>query len=134
MFRFSIELTVKEAHVNARQHVSYDKYLVFFQEARLAYLEMLGYHFDFGPKIGVIATEAHCAYKKELRLGDKITVGCRIREIRKKSFVAEFMILQHDQICAEGTVTLLHFDYENRKVVAFAPQFIEDVKAYEGLN
>ena len=91
MFHFSIDLTVAEEDVNYRNHASFDKYLVFFHKARIAYLAALGYHFD-GKTInpGVIATEAHCTYRKEIRLGDGITVECRIREIRQKSLVMEF--------------------------------------------
>jgi acyl-CoA thioester hydrolase len=133
MFRFSIKLTVKEADVNDRQHVSFDRYFVFFNEARIAYLAMLGYYFDAGPRSGVIAINAHCAYRKELRLGDEITVGCKIREIKKKSFVMEFVISMKDHPCAEGDAAFLYFDYENRKVTAFPPQFIEDVQSHEGL-
>lgn len=133
MFHFSIELNVEEKDVNARKHVSYDKYFLFFQEVRVAYLATFGYNFDDADSIGMIATEAHCAYKKELRLGDVIEVKCRIRNLQPKSFVMEFLVCREDQICAEGSATLLYFDYENRNVTPFPAQFVEDIKSYEGL-
>lgn len=133
MFQFSINLKVAEKDVNPRQHVSYDRYLVFFQEARIAYLEKFGYDFDGAGSIGLIATEAHCAYKRELRLGDVIAVGCSVRDIQPKSFIMDFLITRNDQICAEGSATLLHFDYGHRKVIPFPDQFVETIKSYETL-
>ena len=133
MFHFSIQMTVEEKDVNARGHVSFDKYFVFFHETRIAYLASLGYNFDGAPRFGVIAADAHCTYKKELRPGDVITVECGIREIRQKSFIMAFMIFREDQTCAEGYGTFLYFDYENKKVTAFPDRFIADVRSYEGL-
>ncbi|BBO90633.1 acyl-CoA thioesterase [Desulfosarcina ovata] len=91
MFHFSVELTVGEQDVNYRNHASVNKYLVFFNKARIAYLAALGYDFDsetINP--GLIVAESHCYYKKELGLGAVITVKCRIREINQKSIVMEF--------------------------------------------
>lgn len=130
---FSIVLKVAEADVNARQHVSYDKYFSYFQEARIAYLASFGYDFDGPTRIGLIATEARCAYRKELRIGDAIAVSCSVRDIQVKSFVMEFLIRRDDQLCAEGSATFLCFDYESRKVTPFPAALIEKINSFEGL-
>jgi len=133
MFHFSIELTVKDNDVNPRQHVSYDKYFLFFQEARIAYFAKFGYNFDGTGRIGVIAADARCAYKKELRLGDVIEVKCSVGEMKPKSFIMGFLIFREDQICAEGSATFLAFDYGSGKVIPFPDQLVEAIKSYEGL-
>ena len=133
-YPFSLELNVQEKDVNARQHVSYDKYFVYFQDVRIAYLANLGYHLDGVTHIGLIAADAHCTYRKELRLGDVITAKCRIRHIQQKSFTMEFLIVRQDRICADGSATFLCFDYDQRKVIPFPDPLVEDIKRYEGID
>ena len=134
VYPFSLVLTVQEKDVNARQHVSYDKYFVYFQDVRIAYLANLGHHLDGVTRIGLIAADAHCTYKKELRLGDVITAQCRIRDIQKKSFSMEFLIVREDWICADGSATFLCFDYDQRKVIPFPNPLVEDIKRYESIG
>ena len=134
MFPFSIELTVDDKDVNPRNHVSYDRYFVFFQAARIAYLGSLGHNFEGSTTVGLIAIDARCAYKKELRGGDVISVQCRVRELRPKSLLMDFLVCREDQICAEGSVTLLCYDYEHGKVTSLPTQLTEDITAYEGLE
>jgi acyl-CoA thioester hydrolase len=134
MAPFALELKIEDKDVNYRQHVSYDRYFAFFQEARIAYLAKLGHDLDGAPDVGLIATEARCAYKKELRLGDVITVQCRVQELRPKAVVMGFLVCQGDLICADGSVTLLCYDYAHRKVTWLPAPLVEDIKSYEGLT
>jgi acyl-CoA thioesterase FadM len=132
-FRFKADVVVQEIHVNYRQHVSYDKYFVFFQEACLHYLAMFGYRFDDTDEFGVIAADARCVFKKELFQGDAITIGCRIRSMKPKAFEMEYKIVRGGDICATGETTYLCFDYTKNTVAPFPDWFVGRVKTHEGM-
>lgn len=134
LFRFTIPIKVQEKDVNFRKHVAHEKYLLFFMEARFAYLSLLGITLTDIDGYGTIIAEARCSYKKELRLGDDIEVKCRISEIQPKAFVMDYHILKGGEICATGATTSLYFDYGEKKVAQLPDRFVRRVKAYEGLS
>ncbi len=131
MFPFSISLTVAKEDVNRAQHVSFDKYFVFFHEARIAYFAKMGVDLESDAEFGSIIADARCTYKKELRIDDVVEVRCRCREIMEKSLVMEFLIASGDGVCAEGSLTVLCFDYRNRCVRPFPEDMINAIKDFE---
>ena len=132
-FRFAHNLRVQDAHVNIRQHVSYDQYFVLFQEARIGYMAQFGYQSKDSDGFGLIAAEARCVYKKELRQGDAISIGCRIRSLKPKAFEMEFQIVRKGEICATGETTYLCFNYAENKVAPFPDRFARCIRDHEGL-
>lgn len=131
-FGFEVNLVITHEHVNQRNHVSYDKYFVLFQEARLGYLALCDFLFDDSQGVGLIAAEAHCVYKKELRQGDHIAIGCRIRTLKPKAFEMEFQITRDGEVCAFGETTYFCYDYANRRVAPLPDVFVRRVRAHEG--
>ncbi len=132
-YRFSIPLTVRVGDLNYGNHVGYQHYFSYFQEARVAYLKQFGFsEMDIGGS-GMIISTAECRYKKELLLGDEITVWCRVNQIRRKAFIMEYRIERDREICGEGTTTNFCFDYERRRPVALPDSFVEQITGYENL-
>ena len=132
-FKFTIPVTVRIADINYGNHVGYQHYLSYFQEARIAYLARLGFsERDIGGK-GMIVSDVTCRYRRELFLGDVIDVGCRIPEMKSKAFVMAYRIERKTEMCAEGATTNLCFDYAARKVASLPEAFTAAVKAFEGM-
>lgn len=133
-FRFTIPYTVRIADVNYGGHVSNAAVLSFFQDARIAWLARLGpfSELDIGG-CGLILPEAHVRYLAEMFHGDELTIGVRVSEVRNSAFVMAYRIERQGVATAEGTTTLVAFDYEMRKPRRLPAAFRKAVLAFEGL-
>ncbi len=130
-YPFSIPLTVRISDLNYGNHVGYQNFFSFFQEARIAYLKQFNYTEMDIEGHGMIVGEANCKYKRELFMNDKFQASCAVTELRSKLFVMEYQILKADAVCAEGFTNNLCFDYKAKKVVRLPEPFVEAIKAYE---
>ena len=133
-FKFSISLRVRAGDLNFGNHVGHQNYLLYFQEARIAYLDQLGFsELDIDGFATMIA-EANCRYKKELFLGDTLSVGARVGRLRKKIYTMEYAILRGQTVCAEGYTAGLCLEKSAKKVVRLPQKFIDAVLNFEGIH
>jgi acyl-CoA thioester hydrolase len=130
---FAVRLTVRASDLNYANHVGYQNYLSYFQEARLAYLKHLGYLEHDIEGCGIIVAEVVCRYKQELYLNDAVHVGCRISRLRSKGFRIDYHIRRNEIICAEGYTDCLCYAYDLKKVVKLPEAFVDAVKVLEGI-
>ncbi len=133
-FQFSIPLSVRSSDLNYGNHVGYQNYFSFFQEARIAYLAQFGYAELDIEGYGMIIGEANCKYKKELFLNDRIRVACRVDVLKPKLFVMSYRITKDASICAEGITKNLCYDYQAGKVAQLPEAFVSSVRSFEGLD
>lgn len=133
-YRFTIPYIVRVADVNYGGHVSNAAVLSFFQDARIAYLGHLGpfSELEIGG-CGIILPEAQVRYLAEMFLGDQLTIGVRVTEVRNSAFVMTYRIERQGAATAEGTTNLVAFDYQARKPRRLPPAFREAVSVFEGL-
>ncbi len=132
IFNFSIPIKVRIGEINYGNHVGYQNYLLFFQDARIAYLDQFGFSEHDVAGYAMMVSTVECKYKKELLLGDEISVDCRVSRLRPRAFIMEYRILRSEEVCATGTTTNLCCDYTSRKVVPLPPLLIEAIKSFEG--
>ena len=133
-YRFTIPYAVRVADVNYGGHVSNAAVLSFFQDARIAYLGHLGPYseMDIGG-CGIILPEAHVRYLAEIFLGDELEIAVKVTELRNSAFVMAYRIERSGMPTAEGTTSLVAFDYRARKPRRLPEGFREAVIALEGL-
>lgn len=130
-FKFSIPLKVRIDDLNYGNHVGYQVYFVYFQQARIAYLNQFRFsEFDING-YGMIISEANCKYKQELLFGDDIIVKCKVTELRSKMFIMDYLVTKTDKVCALGFTNNMCFDYSNKKVVSLPQEFINKIKKFE---
>ena len=130
-FAFHTEIPIRISDINYGNHVGHQNFLLFVQEARIAYLRQLGFsELDIGG-YGMIMADVACRYRQELFLGDLIDVGCRVTEIKSKAFTMEYRIEKEGKACATGATTGLCFDYAAKKVVPLPEAFTAAVRAFE---
>ena len=133
-FRFSIPLKVHIGDLNYWGHVGYQIYLLYFQEARIAYLKEFGCTELDIHGYGMIISEVNCKYIKELFHRDEIRVKCGIGQLKSKAFVMEYQIEKGDDVCAIGSTTNLCYDYQKKKVVKLPLEFATAIREYEDLD
>ena len=130
-FKFVMPYDVRVADVNYGAHVSNAAVLSFFQDARIAYLQQFGYsELDIGG-CGIILPEAHVKYRAEMFLGDRLQIGVRTELLQKSSFVMMYRIERDGIVTAEGTTSLVAFNYSKRKPVRLPKEFRLSVEAFE---
>lgn len=130
-YNFSIPLTVRVSDLNYGNHVGYQNFFSFFQEARIAYLAQFGFsELDIGG-CSIIVTEANCKYKRELHLNDAISVACAVRQLKSKMFVMDYKITAEGSICAQGFTKVMCFDYKTKSVGRVPEVFVQAIKKFE---
>jgi YbgC/YbaW family acyl-CoA thioester hydrolase len=134
-FRFTIPYTVRVADINYGGHVSNAAVLSFFQDARIAYFAHLGpfSELDIGEECGVILPEARVRYLAEMFLGEVLEIGVKITEVRNSAFVLAYRIERGGMATAEGTTSLVSFDYRVRKPRRIPPLFRKAILHAEGI-
>ena len=135
-YRFTIPYIVRVADVNYGGHVANSAVLNFFQDARIAYLAHLGPfgELDIGEGCGIILPEARVSYLAEMFLGDRLEIGVRVREVSNSAFVMEYRIEREGKSTAEGTTSLVTFDYLARKPKRLPRAFREALIKFEALQ
>ena len=130
---FSIPLRVRVSDLNYGNHVGYQNYFSFFQEARIAYLKQVGFsELDLGD-CGIIVAEANCKYKRELYLNDAITVTCAVTKLKSKLFTMDYVILKDDANCAQGYTKNLCYDYQRKSITSLPEAFVAAITQFEKL-
>lgn len=134
-FPFTIPYTVRVADVNYGGHVANSAVLNFFQDARIAYLNNLGDYSEMhvGGGCGLILPEAHVKYLAEMFMGDELTIGVKIIELGRSSLRMAYRIERDGKATAEGETVLVCFDYAVRKPRKLDKDFVEKLRAFEGL-
>jgi|GEM_PF-1031520 len=133
-FNITIPITVRIGEINYGNHVGYQHYFTYFQEVRIAYLAHLGFtEKDIGG-YGMMVSEAICRYRRELFLGDRIEIGCRVSAIKSKAFVMDYRIEKMKALCASGTTTNVCVDSGTGKVVLLAESFSTAVRTFEDIK
>ncbi len=115
-FKFQFSYRVGVADVNYGGHVANSAVLNFFQDARIAYLATLGPYteIDLGG-CGIIMPEAHVYFRKEMFLGDQLSIGVRSHVLKRSSWMMKYRIERDSELTAEGETPLLCFNYQTHK-------------------
>ena len=116
-FKFQFTYRVGVADINYGGHVANSAVLNFFQDARIAYLATLGPYteIDLGG-CGIIMPEAHVYFRKEMFLGDQLSIGVKSQQLKRSSWMMEYRIERDGELSAEGETPLHCFNYQTRKL------------------
>jgi acyl-CoA thioester hydrolase len=99
-------------------HVNHVTYFRWYETARIAYFLKVGMmDLHKNERIGPILASVANDYRRQITYPDTVHIGVRIIRIGRSSMVMEHKILsQKDQeIAAEGTSTVVVFDYQTSK-------------------
>ena len=133
-FKFHFSYRVGVADINYGGHVANSAVLNFFQDARIAYFAALGPYseIDLGG-CGIIMPEAHVYFRKEMFLGDEISIGVKSKNLKRSSWVMEYRVERDGELTAEGETPLICFNYEARKPCRMPVDFRTVLMTFEEL-
>ena len=115
---FPVVITVPVAwgEMDAFAHVNNIVYFRYFESARIAYLDAIGFRGDAASgHIGPILASTHCRFRRPLTYPDTVRVGARTTEVAHDRFTMEYLIVRESggDIAAEGGGVIVAYDYVN---------------------
>ncbi len=121
-FSFSCSIPVRITDINYGGHVGNDTILSIIHEARMQFLQSLGYTEMEFAGAGMIMSDAAIEFKSELFYGDTVIVFVTIGEISKISF-GLFYKLEKEMagkkvLVAAAKTGMICYDYGKKKIVA----------------
>ena len=121
-FAFSTSIPVQITDLNYGAHVGNDKVLSFLHEARVRYLQSLGYTEFNLEGIGLIMSDAALIFKNEMFYGDTLLISLQPTEVSRLGFELVYKIEKksEDQLIpvAFAKTTMICFNYDLKKIVS----------------
>jgi acyl-CoA thioester hydrolase len=134
-FPIVIALSVQWGDMDAFAHVNNTIYLRWFESARIAYGARAGFSDLMAREnIGPILASISCDYRRPITFPDTVHVGSRVSRIGRTSLTMDHRLVSEDAgaIAAEGTSTLVLFDYTSQKPHPVPDAIRQTIAALEG--
>ena len=103
-FRFHTDVRARFAETDAQGIVHNSVYLVWFEVARVAYLEAFagGYQNLQAQGLESLVLESHVRYRLPARFDDRIRIHARVGELRGARFRFDYVVVRGDDPLADG--------------------------------
>jgi acyl-CoA thioester hydrolase len=133
-FSFSTDVKVRFAETDAQGIVHNSNYLVWFEVARVEYLELYagGYQRLREQGIEALVLESHVRYLQPARFADRLTVHARCVEVKGARFRYEYAIERNGGVIADGWTAHATVDRSNlrpTRVPAWLTEAIANAEA-----
>lgn len=108
-----IEIPVAWGDMDAFGHVNNAMFFRYFESARMAYLEKVGFIGAGATGIGPILASTQCRFRRPLAYPDTVMAGARVIELRNDRFTHEYTLIssQNTAVAAEGSGVIVAYDY-----------------------
>jgi acyl-CoA thioester hydrolase len=103
-FRFSTDVKVRFAETDAQGVAHNSNYLIWFELARVEYLEKYtgGYPALRAQGIESFVLETHVRYRKPAQFDDRLVIHARIGEVRGARFRFDYEVKRDGEVLADG--------------------------------
>ena len=112
------EIRIRWGEMDSFQHVNNAFYFRYFETARIEYFAKVGFmnilkKYEIGPILG----STSCRFKIPLTYPDTIYVGSKMKDMSKKSFSMEHIIVSEkiSEIVAEGKSVVVCYNFQDLK-------------------
>lgn len=133
VFHYTCTLKIRITDINYGGHAGNDTILSLVHEARMQYLNALGYSEMNLAGVGLIMTDAGIEFKKELFYDDQVLIHVAAGEFTRIGFDLYYKL---EKPGANGAVVVAHaktgmvcFDYTARRVAAIPAEAVNKLKA-----
>jgi acyl-CoA thioesterase FadM len=124
-----VTLEVRVGDINYGGHMGNDKSLLVFQDARLRFLESLGFSEKYIGGPAIIMRDAHVSFGKEVFLHDVLVVDVGIENVTTSSFEMIYTVrrISDDAVVFTGSTGLVAFDYEKKRPARLPDDFLRKI-------
>ncbi len=136
-FRFYHPIEVRYGDLDPQGHVNNAKYLTYFEQARIAYIQHLELWDGSDFKgLGVILADVHVTFRVPVCLGQIVKVGVRVTRLGNKSMSMEYSLEDAltGQELAAGSSVQVTYNYTNEETILIPEKWRRAIAAFEGLK
>lgn len=128
---FTTTVKTRITDLNYGGHVGNEMMLIFAQQARVDFLNSLGYGELTLAGKGIIMTDAMAVYKSEVHAGDELTIEVAIEDLTSIGFDFYYKITntQTSREVARVKTGILCFDYTEKKIASIPKEVLDKIKA-----
>lgn len=131
---FATEITLYLSHMNYGNHLDNALLLTVVSEARVRFLQSLGYTELDIEGVGLVVADAALQYRSEARHGETMRVEMGVAELGKQG--GDLLWRMSETVSgrevARGKTGILFFDYGQRQVVPVPAAFRQAIMAQHG--
>ncbi len=132
-FQFQCTLTVRITDINYGNHVGNDAMLSIIHEARMQYLQHLGYSEMNLEGVGMIMSDAGLEFKSELFYGEQVLISVTAGEFSKIGFDLFYKLEKRKDekliAVAFAKTGMICFDYGAKKIAAIPAAALNKLKS-----
>ena len=111
LFKVVVDSPVAWGDMDAFGHVNNTVFFRWFESARIAYLDQIGFR-GSNKGIGPILASTHCRFRRPLAYPDRVRVGARVTELSDDRFTMEYELVNKEgQVAASGGGVVVAYDY-----------------------
>ena len=129
-----VEIPVAWGDMDYFRHVNNIVFFRYFESARIEYLQRIGFRaLEDGNQVGPILSATGCRFRRPLTWPDTVRVGARVSSVGADRFEMEYRLVSTAQnsVAAEGTGTLVSYDYALGRKVPLPGQIRAAIEALE---
>jgi len=128
---FATTIKVRITDLNYGGHVGNEMMLIFAQQARVDFLNSLGYGELTLAGKGIIMTDAVVLYKSETYAGDELKVEVAIDDLTSIGFDLHYKVsnTQTNREVARVKTGILCFDYNEKKIASIPQEVLDKINA-----
>jgi acyl-CoA thioester hydrolase len=135
IFHHSTPIQIRFFDMDAFGHVNNAKYLTYFEEARIKYLDdIIHWHYGWS-KEGIIMARAEVDFLLPATFNDKISILTRSSHIGNKSFTLEYKMIKRDAdqeiIFASAKTVVVMYNYEKNTSIPVPEDWKAAIRKYE---
>jgi acyl-CoA thioester hydrolase len=128
-YAFTHRVRVRFAETDAQGIAHHASFVVWLEEARVAYLAAFagGYQAIRDGGIEALTTGVHLEYERAAVFDDVLTIGVRCTEIRGARFRYEYLVVRDGERMAHGWTSHATVDAATHRPTRVPEWFVEDV-------
>ncbi|MFW6078765.1 MAG: acyl-CoA thioesterase [Gemmatimonadota bacterium] len=130
-----IEAPVAWGQMDAYDHVNNTVYFRWFESARIAYLDRIGFRdIDAHGGVGPILASTRCRFRRALAYPDTVRIGARATAVGEDRFTHEYAVVSEAAggVAAEGAGVIVAYDYGGGAKAAIPDAVREAIERLEG--
>jgi acyl-CoA thioester hydrolase len=133
-FRFETQVRVRFAETDAQGIAHHSVYLVWFELARIEYLERFGGGYPGLREGGIeaLTTEVHVRYLAPARFDDRLAVKVCARELRGARFRFEYVVERNGDALADGWTAHACVDARTHRPTRVPRWLADEIATAEG--
>jgi acyl-CoA thioester hydrolase len=129
-----VEIPVAWAEMDYFRHVNHAVFFRYMEDARIAYLERIGFReVDGVQPVGPILASAQARFRRSVEYPDTLVVGARVREVAEDRFTMEYRVISRKlgDVAAEGESVLVSYDYAAARKTPLPPAVRDAIRRLE---